>query len=385
MSIRYRFKRNKFDSLLNDPIPVHPDAIYRSHNRPKPENVPLLVSRVIKNNVIVSAPFIANDSDFSFWSIMGPLFVLFIILGLGVLAYRMKKKRDSEKRFNSEDNETTQKNDDRKTNEDKIENLRTHDSKNKSTVQNVTLTSTTVNIVPHERIKFTRTSSDTEEYETISMINSDSALNRIDCLEPHGIDKSPLISMFPSGTKRNEKQKLKTRHDQIKTRNITLNSHIENQQSDINKDKQKQLTTNINSKYDSSFESSEIISSSSLASGQPTKAQNSRIVLSNEESNRNILQSSGQYSTINKNNLDIFDNRLQSNNEPLNHQKIQKLDDNKSNATTTTSLTQLNLISRNKTITLMPNVPQCKSNKLSDDNDDYDEIYSFPENNSKNQ
>ncbi|CAF1281518.1 unnamed protein product [Rotaria magnacalcarata] len=367
MSIRYRFKRNKFD-LLNDPIPVHPDAIYRSHNRPKPENVPLLVSRVIKNNVIVSAPFIANDSDFSFWSIMGPLFVLFIILGLGVLAYRMKKKRDSEKRFNSEDNETTQKNDDRKTNEDKIENLRTHDSKNKSTVQNVTLTSTTVNIVPHERIKFTRTSSDTE-----------------DCLEPHGIDKSPLISMFPSGTKRNEKQKLKTRHDQIKTRNITLNSHIENQQSDINKDKQKQLTTNINSKYDSSFESSEIISSSSLASGQPTKAQNSRIVLSNEESNRNILQSSGQYSTINKNNLDIFDNRLQSNNEPLNHQKIQKLDDNKSNATTTTSLTQLNLISRNKTITLMPNVPQCKSNKLSDDNDDYDEIYSFPENNSKNQ
>ncbi|CAM4887616.1 unnamed protein product [Rotaria socialis] len=176
MSIRYRFKRN--NSLLNDPIPVHPGAIYRPHNRPKPENVPLLVSRVtvprgIKSNVIVSAPLIANDSDFSSWWIMGPLFVLLILLGLGALAYRMKKKHDSEKRFKSENNETTQENHDRKTNEDKIENLQTHDSKNKSTVQNVTLTSTTANIIPHEQIKLTRTSSDTEgKYDVLVNLNS---------------------------------------------------------------------------------------------------------------------------------------------------------------------------------------------------------------------
>ncbi|CAF2863877.1 unnamed protein product [Rotaria sp. Silwood2] len=57
------------------------------------------------------------------------------------------------------------------------------------------------------------------------------ATNTPDSPEPHGIGKSPLISMMPSGTKRSEKHKVETRTDQTNTRSISSNSTIQQQHS----------------------------------------------------------------------------------------------------------------------------------------------------------
>lgn len=63
-----------------------------------------------------------------------------------------------------------------------------------------------------------------------------------------------------------------------------------------------------------------------------------------------------------------------------NPQKSNNPNDDKSDESNT-SLKQSDLINRNKTFSLMPNVPQCKTNTSSSD-DDYDEIYPLRLNNS---
>ncbi|CAF4846950.1 unnamed protein product, partial [Rotaria sp. Silwood1] len=135
----------------------------------------------------------------------------------------------------------------------------------------------------------------------------------------------------------------------------------------INKEKQ-QLTLNTDSKYDSLSESSEPNSSSSSTSTRPTKEKNSRFISSIEKSNKNILQPSNEYSMINKTDLQKFDNRLQSNIESSNRHKMKNSDHDQSNESTT-SLIQSNFTNLNKTISLMPNVPQCKGSTSSDDDE----------------
>jgi len=101
---------------------------------------------------------------------------------------------------------------------------------------------------------------------------------------------------------------------------------------------------------------------------------------------------------LNKNDLDKFgsrhihsftkgldsnpsNNHLQSQIDSSNPQKSTNPNDDKSDESNT-SLTQSDLTSRNKRISLMPNVPQCKTNASSSSDDDYDEIYAISSNNS---
>jgi hypothetical protein len=100
-----------------EPIPAHPDAIYRSQNRPVPEIMPLIPSDVIapramSNNVVVAAPLAAGGSGFSPWWIIGPLLALLAAMAAGALAYTMKKKNDAKtqaERENTKGDSTTRK------------------------------------------------------------------------------------------------------------------------------------------------------------------------------------------------------------------------------------------------------------------------------------
>jgi hypothetical protein len=121
------------------------------------------------------------------------------------------------------------------------------------------------------------------------------------------------------------------------------------------------------------------------------------IVYLDETSNKYSVQPSDQHLMLNKNDLDQsgsrhihsfteeldstpLDNRLQSQIDSFNPQKLNNRNDAKSDESNT-SLTQSDLTNQNKTISLMPNVPQCKTNTSSSD-DDYDEVYPIPTNNS---
>jgi hypothetical protein len=74
------------------------------------------------------------------------------------------------------------------------------------------------------------------------------------------------------------------------------------------------------------------------------------------------------------------DNRFQSPLDSSNLQKPKNPKDVKSDESTT-SLTKPDFSNNIKTISRMPNVPQCKADTSSDD-DDYDEFYPIPSNNS---
>lgn len=105
--------------------------------------------------------------------------------------------------------------------------------------------------------------------------------------------------MFPSGTKRSEKKKLCSRNEEIKTRNIASNTNLQKQHSskeniyssrsinlslllDTTKDKQQQLKSNINYKYESSSVLHETISSNSLVSAPSTKENSLKFTLSSK-------------------------------------------------------------------------------------------------------
>jgi hypothetical protein len=100
-----------------EPIPAHPDAIYRSQNRPVPENMPVVPSdiiapRAMSNNVVEAAPLAAGGNGFSPWWIIGPLLALLAAMAAGALAYTMKKKHDSKtqaERENTEGDSTSRK------------------------------------------------------------------------------------------------------------------------------------------------------------------------------------------------------------------------------------------------------------------------------------
>ncbi|CAF3952381.1 unnamed protein product [Rotaria sp. Silwood2] len=132
---------------LNEPIPAHPDAIYRPQNRPMKENIrlatpKLIVSHVNNHNPVLAAPLTDGASGFSPWWIIGPLLGLLAILALAALAYFMKKKYDSDKQVERENNSEQQKTND---------NLESLDNTEKSTVQNVTLRQMKPNIISNEQ------------------------------------------------------------------------------------------------------------------------------------------------------------------------------------------------------------------------------------------
>ncbi|CAF4053561.1 unnamed protein product, partial [Rotaria sp. Silwood1] len=145
---------------LNEPIPVHPDAIYRPQNRPMPENTRLatsnvIVPHVINNNPVLPAPLIDGKSGFSPWLIIGPLLGLLAILALAALTYFMKKKYDTGKQTEKENNPEKQEADDRNINE----NLESDESTKKSTIQNVTSRNMMPKIISNEQKQTALTSS----------------------------------------------------------------------------------------------------------------------------------------------------------------------------------------------------------------------------------
>jgi hypothetical protein len=106
--------------------------------------------------------------------------------------------------------------------------------------------------------------------------------------EQHGIGKSPLISHFPTGSKRIEKEKSRSRTNQTQegkstSKSSSFNPNLQRQHSlkenthsspsDIHKDKPASTLT-IHSKHDSLPESNEITSSNSVASAEPTNETN---------------------------------------------------------------------------------------------------------------
>jgi hypothetical protein len=131
---------------VHEPIPAHPDAIYRPQNRPIPVNVPpadsdVIAPRVMADNPVVAAPLAAGENGFSPWWIIGPLLALLAMMALGTLAYTMKKKHDSKKQAEQENNPRQRETNDRKTNKNKEHNQENDDNTKKSPVDNVLLRS----------------------------------------------------------------------------------------------------------------------------------------------------------------------------------------------------------------------------------------------------
>ncbi len=100
---------------VNEPIPAHPDAIYRPQNRPVPTHVPPVASAAIAphaivNNPVVAAAHAAGGGGFSPWWIIGPLLALLAAMALGALAYTLKKSHDLKKQAAEENDEKTSEN-----------------------------------------------------------------------------------------------------------------------------------------------------------------------------------------------------------------------------------------------------------------------------------
>jgi len=172
-----------------------------------------------------------------------------------------------------------------------------------------------------------------EKYQSFLILidKDDSHMKQVDSPEQHGIGKSPLISSIPTGSKRSGKEK---------------SSANPFSSSDINKDENPSTST-LHSNNDP------LSGPSETASSHPDEKSNSRL-------NKNDLKG-------------LDDSHSQSQINSSNLQKSNNPNDDKSDESNT-SLKQSDLINHNKTISLMPNVPQCKTNTSSSD-DDYDEIY----------
>ena len=108
MYIKYRVKRNS--GPVYEPIPAHPDAIYRPQYRPTPNHSPPLDSdieapRLLANNPMVAAPLTAGSGGFPLGWIIGPLLAILAAIVLAGLVYAMKKKRNLKKKLEEEEEE----------------------------------------------------------------------------------------------------------------------------------------------------------------------------------------------------------------------------------------------------------------------------------------
>jgi len=81
---------------VHEPIPAHPDALYRPQNRPKPPNN--AGAARLASNPVMAAPLAGGAAaGFSPWWIAGLLLPLLVAAALAALAYAAKKKNDSKK------------------------------------------------------------------------------------------------------------------------------------------------------------------------------------------------------------------------------------------------------------------------------------------------
>ncbi len=143
-------------SPVHEPIPAHPDAIYRPQYRPTPSIVlPVdsgaIAPRLMDSNPAVAAPLAAGGSGFSPWWIIGPLLALIAAMALGTLAYAMKKKHDSKKQVEEENDPGKREINDTKTNKNKEENLENEGSIRNLRVENVPLRSMKSDTITNEQ------------------------------------------------------------------------------------------------------------------------------------------------------------------------------------------------------------------------------------------
>jgi hypothetical protein len=145
-----------FSGQVHEPIPAHPDAIYRPQHRPTPANIPpidsgVIAPRIMANNPVVAAPLAAGGSSFSPWWIIGPLLALLAAMTLGALAYIMKKKHDSKKQAQEENEPGKRETNDREANKNKEENLESDENARKLPVENVPLRSVKPDTISKEQ------------------------------------------------------------------------------------------------------------------------------------------------------------------------------------------------------------------------------------------
>lgn len=88
---------------VHEPIPAHPDAIYRPQHRPTPSSN--AAAPRLGSNPIMAAPLGAGAAGFSPWLIAGPLLAVLVAAVLAALAYALKKKNDSKKQREKDQNQ----------------------------------------------------------------------------------------------------------------------------------------------------------------------------------------------------------------------------------------------------------------------------------------
>lgn len=199
-----------------------------------------------------------------------------------------------------------------------------------------------------------------ENYESFPILINKGAghIKQPDSPEQHGIGKSPLISSIPTGSKRSggEKPQSRTNQDQAEKENSSSESSSSNPNLQQQQNSSKENIPSNKSKNPSS--SSEI----------------------NKDEHPSTLTIHSKHEPLSEPNETTSSNTVTST-EPRNEKKSNNPNDDKSDESNA-SLIQLDLTNHNKVISLMPNVPRCKTKTSSDDDDDYDEVYAIPPNNS---
>ncbi|UJR34177.1 hypothetical protein I4U23_021584 [Adineta vaga] len=209
-------QKKKPGGLVNEPIPTHPDAIYRPQSRPLPASHSPPVINIIAPRTMADAavPLSTTENGFSPWWIIGPFLALLSVMALAALVYIKKKQADSENTL-----ENNAENSDRdiplKQIKSNVTQKTTSTAKESNFIENlfplspITQTSSTAST----ESQLSQSNANIEKKENQQKLNKDLSIHH----EPsspdhtfpdqHGVGKSPLISTIPTGSKLNEKEK----------------------------------------------------------------------------------------------------------------------------------------------------------------------------------
>ncbi|CAF0973388.1 unnamed protein product [Adineta steineri] len=360
MSIRYRLKRNS--GPVNNPIPVYPDAIYRPKNRPVPVNIPSIDSKKLESRIMPKsapqitpqiAPLAANESGYSLWWIIGPLLAVFVAMIIGALVYVTKKKNASQQENGSKKRETDNSEDD---NNILLKNMKSDIISNeqnrtlppislatKSPSYSESLLSSSAAVSPTSSA-LSSTSNLNKFNGKSSKQNSDANINKKEYQQNKTLSSNDIKKI----DSQNHTEPFKTQQNnkifspsEIKDLNIVASSD-------------RDYIYDLNSPEQHGIGKSPLISSIPTGSKRNEKEKSPKDKISNlnELTNKNIIQTS-------------------------------KTDENKFDKDNSD---QLSFVNQDKTLIHMPNVPQCKTSRSSDDdNDEFDEFYPVSINNSPNQ
>ncbi|CAF1073415.1 unnamed protein product [Adineta steineri] len=373
MSIRYRLKRNS--GLVNDPIPVYPDAIYRPKNRPVPVNIPSIDSKKLEPRIMPKsapqiAPLAANESGYSLWWIIGPLLAVFIAMIIGALVYVAKKKNASQQENDSKNRETDNSEDD---NNILLKNMKSNtiSKEQQRTLPPISLAtkspSYSESLLSSSAVSPTSSAlSSTSNLDKLndksSKQNSDANINK----KEYQRNKTFSSNDIKKIDSQNHTEPFKTQQ------NNKIFSPSEINDLNVAASSDRDYIHDLNSPEQHGIGKSPLISSIPTGSKRNEKEKSPKDKISNlnELTNKNIIQTSktdeikfGKYYLHNYREKKFYSIELDKDNSD-----------------------QSNFVNQDKTLIHMPNVPQCKTSRSSDDdNDEFDEFYPVSINNSTNQ